>query len=94
VPPERREALGVMTDEVFYRGKGCPRCNHTGFQGRAMVYELLEMSPEIFTLLEHGVTATEIRQQAVKSGMVSLTENALALARARTICLAEAYQNG
>jgi type IV pilus assembly protein PilB len=93
VPPVRREALGVKADEVFYRGKGCPCCNHTGFQGRAIVYELLEMSPDIYTLLEHGAAASEIRQQAGKNGMATLTENALALARARAVSLAEVFQN-
>lgn len=94
IPPEQRQTLGVMADEVFYRGKGCPRCNHTGFQGRAMVYEMLEMTPDIYTLLEQGASAAEIRQQAIKNSMVSLTENALRLARARTVSLAEVYQNG
>src|SRR5438067_6038979 len=29
---------------VFYRKKGCPRCNQTGYRGRIGVYQLLEMS--------------------------------------------------
>ncbi|MBK9132490.1 MAG: Flp pilus assembly complex ATPase component TadA [Gammaproteobacteria bacterium] len=93
-PEEMRRALGVGTDEVFYRGKGCHRCNHTGYQGRIIVYEMLEMTPEIYTLLENGATAADLRQQAIKHGMVTLMESALSQARKRTVSLAEAYQNG
>lgn len=93
-PEEMRRALGVGMDEVFYHGKGCPRCNHTGYQGRIIVYEMLEMTPEIYTLLESGAAAADLRQQAIKSGMVTLMESALSQARKRTVSLSEAYQNG
>lgn len=93
-PEEMRRALGVGMDEVFYRSKGCPRCNHTGYQGRIIVYEMLEMTPEIYTLLENGAAAADLRQQAIKSGMVTLMESALSQARKRTVSLTEAYQNG
>jgi type IV pilus assembly protein PilB len=91
---ERRQALGIKADEVFYHGTGCPRCNHTGVQGRTIVYELLEMTPDIYNLLENGATATEIRQQALKNGMVPLMENALTQARARAVSFIEVYQTG
>jgi type II secretory ATPase GspE/PulE/Tfp pilus assembly ATPase PilB-like protein len=94
VQPDIRQALGVGADEIFYRGKGCPRCNNTGFQGRTIVYELLEMAPEIYTLLENGASAADIRQQAIKNGMVPLMDNALTQARIRTVSLAEVYRQG
>ena len=81
-------------DEVFYRSRGCPRCNQTGYQGRTMVYEILEMTPEIYALLESGAAAADIRQQAIRNGMVTLMESALSQARMRTVSLAEAYRNG
>lgn len=93
VPPERRQALGASADEVFYRGTGCPYCNHTGVQGRTIVYELLEMTPDIYALLERGASAAEIRLHAIKNGMAPLMENALALARARSVSFTEVYLN-
>ncbi len=93
-PEEMRRALGVGMDEVFYRSKGCARCNHTGHQGRIIVYEMLEMTPEIYTLLDNGASAADLRQQAIKNGMVTLMENALSQARKRTVSLTEAYHNG
>ncbi|MBK8163454.1 MAG: Flp pilus assembly complex ATPase component TadA [Gammaproteobacteria bacterium] len=93
-PADMRQALGVGMDEVFYRSRGCPRCNQTGYQGRTMVYEMLEMTPEIYALLESGAAAADIRQQAIRNGMVTLMESALSQARMRTVSLAEAYRNG
>lgn len=91
VKPEIRAALGVRSDEVFYRGKGCPKCNNTGYHGRKVIYELLETGPEIYALLESGASMAEIRRQAISSGMVPLTETALNEARMRAVSLTEAY---
>ncbi|HBA33272.1 MAG TPA: MSHA biogenesis protein MshE, partial [Gammaproteobacteria bacterium] len=30
---------------LFNRGKGCPQCSETGYQGRVGIYELLEITP-------------------------------------------------
>ena len=32
----------TQEDMHFHRGRGCTYCNHTGYQGRIGVYELLE----------------------------------------------------
>jgi len=50
---------------VFYRGKGCGQCNHTGYQGRIGIFEWLEITPEMGMALEEknpskfGVLARE-----------------------------------
>jgi type IV pilus assembly protein PilB len=39
------EAVKIMNleaGEKIYRGKGCPRCNYTGYKGRTVVYECTE----------------------------------------------------
>jgi type II secretory ATPase GspE/PulE/Tfp pilus assembly ATPase PilB-like protein len=94
VAAEIRQALGVTADEVFYRSKGCPRCNHTGFQGRTIVYELLEMTAETYALLENKASVADLRQQSIKNGMVTLMEGALNQARLRSVSLTEVYQSG
>ncbi|HOB93184.1 MAG TPA: GspE/PulE family protein [Aquabacterium sp.] len=47
-----RQALGAECDVVlarapFRRGRGCDACSHTGYSGRAGVYEFIEMSNEL-----------------------------------------------
>jgi type II secretory ATPase GspE/PulE/Tfp pilus assembly ATPase PilB-like protein len=35
-------------------GSGCPHCDFTGYKGRRMIYELLEMTPDVRGALERG----------------------------------------
>lgn len=87
-----RKALNVPEDEVFYRGKGCKQCNHTGYSGRLAVYELLRLSSQVRTLIEQRASTDAIHQQAIKDGMVTLTANALDRARNRITSLEEVYR--
>jgi type IV pilus assembly protein PilB len=91
VDPHVREVLGVGIDEIFYIGKGCPKCEGRGVKGRIGIYELLDVTPEIARLIEPGADANVIHDLAVQQGMISITKNAIALARAGTISLQEAF---
>ena len=59
-------------DIIFYRGKGCEKCNFTGFRGRIAVCEILRLDNTIKELVLERVSADKIRQAAIKSGMKSL----------------------
>jgi type IV pilus assembly protein PilB len=90
--PGIRESLGVGKDEPFWRGKGCSECSGTGTRGRVAVYELLEMNAPLRKLVAAGAGYQEIEAQAVAAGMVRLTDQALGLARAGQISLAEVFR--
>jgi type IV pilus assembly protein PilB len=60
---------------TFYRGKGCNRCNNSGYKGRIGVYEVLEITPEIADLLTNTVDTNELKKQAKKQGMTTLIED-------------------
>lgn len=92
VDPHVREVLGVGAHEVFSIGHGCPRCDGRGVKGRIGIYELLEVTPEVSKLIVPGADAIAIHQLAVSQGMISVTQNAIALARAGIISLQEAFQ--
>jgi type IV pilus assembly protein PilB len=92
VDPHVREVLGVGAGEVFYIGQGCPKCEGRGVKGRIGIYELLEITPEVSKLIVPGADANAIHELAVQQGMISVTQNAIALARAGVISLHEAFQ--
>ncbi|HWS27231.1 MAG TPA: hypothetical protein VN259_11770, partial [Xanthomonadales bacterium] len=92
VDPHVREVLGVGADEIFYVGQGCPKCDGRGVKGRIGIYELLEITPEMSKLIVPGADANAIHALAEREGMISITRNAVALARAGTISLQEAFQ--
>ncbi len=91
VHPEIRVVLGVGAEERFVHGAGCPECSGTGTRGRIAVYELLEMSTALRSLILAGAGFEELEKQAVAEGMVRLTEQALGLARAGQISLGEVF---
>ena len=77
--PEEIKSLshvGTNLDEIraipFMKGKGCENCGGTGYKGRAGLYEVMAMSPEIRRMILRGASAAELRDQAVVEGMLTL----------------------
>ena len=66
---------------VFYRGKGCPSCFHTGYRGRIAVFEMLEITSKIRAMISRRANRDEVEAELKKpeSGFVSLRKNALRL---------------
>ena len=74
-------AMGPQAAALPYkRGVGCSECNHTGYQGRLAVYELLEMDGELISLLQQGKTHEFGVAARRKPTYQSIRKNALALA--------------
>ncbi|MCH2201936.1 MAG: Flp pilus assembly complex ATPase component TadA [Fuerstiella sp.] len=63
----------------FYYGKGCARCNNTGYKGRIGLYELLTVTDEIRDAVAAEQSADEIRDVARSQGMTTLREAGLKL---------------
>jgi type IV pilus assembly protein PilB len=61
-------------DVKFKRGKGCRYCHDTGYQGRSGIFEVLEMTPEIKSMILTRQSPLEIRRIAMKQGMVPLRQ--------------------
>jgi general secretion pathway protein E len=52
-----------------YRAVGCLECRHTGYRGRAGLYELLLMTDAARAAVHPTLDADRLRRQAVKDGM-------------------------
>jgi len=75
VSPEVAAASDGM---IFYRKKGCPRCNQTGYKGRIGIYQLLVMTEEIESLAVRRATREDLEAKATDQGMRSLWDDGLA----------------
>ena len=73
------EEAGGSPKTTFSRGEGCNFCSGTGFSDRIGVYELLIITPEIKRLVVGWATQDELRRMAVKQGMRTLRDEAIAL---------------
>ena len=56
----------------FFKAKGCEQCNHEGYHGRAGIYEVLEIDPEIQKLITQRVSADELEKKAKEKGMATM----------------------
>ncbi|MBQ0719738.1 MAG: type II/IV secretion system protein [Gammaproteobacteria bacterium] len=85
---EIRKYFQLDDSSTFYRGAGCSECNQSGYRGRIMVGELVEVTSELKTLISQRASAEQLRQQSVADGMMPLTQNALSMA-AQGVCSLE-----
>jgi len=73
--PEVLKSLDMLVSSkklTFYQSKGCDACKQTGYRGRTGVFELMKTSDAARALLLKKASSLEIRDQAIKDGMVSL----------------------
>ena len=64
-------------DRVYYHGKGCDACFHSGYRGRIGAFEVLLMNDELRKGITDGVDKQTFRQMAQKtSHYTTMLENA------------------
>ena len=73
---EELHALGIPVAEAakstYFKGAGCEMCNETGYKGRQGLYEVMAMTSALRRLVLKGGSTEELREQAVKEGMLTL----------------------
>ena len=65
-------ALENVEDQVFYRGRGCELCRHTGYKGRLGLYEMMLINEEIQDLVVRRAPLSEVKAAALANGMKTL----------------------
>ncbi|HYZ78082.1 MAG TPA: GspE/PulE family protein [Gaiellaceae bacterium] len=63
---------------AFYRKRGCPRCNQTGYRGRIGIYQLLAMSETLESLAVRKASREDIERAAISEGMRTLWDDGIA----------------
>jgi type IV pilus assembly protein PilB len=80
-PPQMLIQVGFAPDEVktlkVKRGRGCDRCNNTGYKGRVGLFEVLLFTDEIRDMILSGASSIELKRKAIEEGMVSLRMSGL-----------------
>jgi type IV pilus assembly protein PilB len=71
--------IAARTDGMaFYRKRGCPRCNQTGYKGRIGIFQLLTMSEQLESLAVQKASREELERAALGEGMRTLWDDGLA----------------
>ena len=67
----RTEAEGY----VVHGPKGCEHCRNTGFRGRMGIFELLNVTESVESLVIQHASMNDIKQQSVTEGMCTLRDD-------------------
>jgi type II secretory ATPase GspE/PulE/Tfp pilus assembly ATPase PilB-like protein len=76
----------------FYKGKGCEKCNNTGYHGRVGLYEVLRIDNEIRRAIFDQLSALEVQEIALKGGMLTLEQTGIIKALEGSTSLEEVYR--
>lgn len=81
IPDSVLERVGIEAKKgknVFYKGKGCQRCNSTGYYGRLGILEALLINDKIRDMIMKKVSCDDIKAYGIKElGMKTLRNNAV-----------------
>lgn len=86
--PEERQAIGRGVSHI-YRTRGCSQCLQRGYRGRLAVHEVLIVNHTIQQLILQRAEAQRIAEEAIRTGMVTMQQDALAKALAGVTSLQE-----
>jgi len=62
---------------IFYRGRGCVHCNHTGYKGRSAIHELMPIDETMRELIQESRSGQQLRNYAVSRGMKTLLQDGM-----------------
>jgi type IV pilus assembly protein PilB len=76
------QELGLTPDSIkgkqFHYGRGCGRCNNTGYRGRIGIFEIMTFNDEIRQQIMEQASTNILREAAQRAGMKLLRDNGLA----------------
>jgi type IV pilus assembly protein PilB len=81
--PEVCMELGLTVEQAstkkFFYGKGCEKCNNTGYKGRQGIYELLVMNDTLREMVVAEASLDDFRTACRKFGMRTLRETGMTM---------------
>ena len=66
-----------MTDATIFGPVGCEKCRGNGFKGRMGIFEIFQIDDEVRSMINTGLTTTQLRRRARELGMRTLREDGI-----------------
>ncbi|MDD5438440.1 MAG: GspE/PulE family protein [Patescibacteria group bacterium] len=60
---------------VFYHGKGCAKCNNTGYAGRTAAAELFQFTTQAQKMIEEGFSPSKFKEEFERQQMMTLRQD-------------------
>ncbi|MDP4000999.1 MAG: GspE/PulE family protein [bacterium] len=77
---------------VFYHSTGCDSCKGLGYKGRVGVYEIFVVNEAIEKLVHQQAINTDVKNQAIADGMVTMAQDGLLKALAGITDVEEVFR--
>ena len=78
VSKDQLKEIGFGLTEIetlkLYKGKGCDKCNGTGYKGRQGIYEILEVNSALAAAIIEGKRAPEMLEIAKENGFKTMDQ--------------------
>lgn len=71
---EKKQSHGELS-LTLYKSKGCKKCHNTGYAGRIGIYEVLEITEDIGSLIVKHATTDELQEAGVKNDMITMSQD-------------------
>ncbi|MFO7820717.1 MAG: ATPase, T2SS/T4P/T4SS family [Lentisphaeria bacterium] len=71
----------LIDEDKIFHGKGCSRCNNSGYKGRTSIMEVLLVSGALREMILNSANARQIKEQAVTEGFQDLRVSGFARVR-------------
>ena len=75
LPSQVKKELADPEKLSVYKPKGCKKCGFQGYSGRIAVFEILEMTEELADLLLRKVSEIELKKEAQRQGMITMSQD-------------------
>ncbi len=75
IPPSAK--VKIPKELVFYHSTGCDACHGLGYKGRIGVYEIFTVNEAVEKLIHKQATTSEIRNQAIVDGMITMAQDGI-----------------
>ncbi len=72
-----KDIISYSRDSEIVRTVGCEKCHQTGYKGRVGIFEVLKVGPEMEKLIISSPSSFEIKEKALKSGMLTIYQDGI-----------------
>lgn len=86
---EAIDAAQKTEELLFFRGRGCSRCNKEGYRGRIGIYEAFEMTRDLVDRIRDRSPLSRLRDTAIAQGMLTMVQDGFLKAKAGVTTLEE-----
>ncbi len=89
IPLATRKNIKIKNKLYIYEPQGCKKCNNTGYSGRMGIFEVLEMTKELSSMILKRPSEEEIAKEAKRQGMITMKQDGILKALKGLISISE-----